>query len=124
MDIFLDDPSLAAQLRKSVELLADNAPDPAMGEILKQVLDGEKSLRDVVAATDFSEMFRPYAESAVTDAAHMTDDEKETMAKQGRLQVDAEYEAQVRATSGRPASVPEDSVDYFRNRGSIMESGW
>ncbi|NLG54441.1 MAG: hypothetical protein GX542_02140 [Rhodococcus sp.] len=123
MEVLRDDPALAAQLRKSVQVLADHAPDPAMGQMLRQVLSGDKNLRDVFAGTDFPEMFRPYTEAAVAEVAHMTDEEKEASVEQGRSQIDAAYEA-ARATQSAPASGEVDDDEYFRNRGSILKSEW
>ncbi len=124
LGVLRDDPALAAQLRKSVQMLADKSPDPAMRGLLLEVLGGQKSLRDVVTTTNFPEVFRPYAEAAVDEAAQMTEDEKEALAAEGRRQIDAEYEA-TRSAAGRLESEEgDDGDDYFRNRGSILNTGW
>ncbi|WP_127947774.1 hypothetical protein [Rhodococcus spongiicola] len=124
MSVLRDDPALAAQLRKSVQVLAEKSPDPAMRGMLLEVLAGGRSLRDVVTTTNFAEVFRPYTEAAVAEAAQMTEDEKEALAAEGRRRIDAEYEAARSATTRRPAPEHGDDDDYFRNRGSILNSDW
>lgn len=124
MGVLHDDPALAAQLRKSVQVLADHAPDPAMGQMLREVLSGDKNLRDVVTTTNFSEMFRPFTEAAVAEAAQMTDEEKEALAEQGRRQIDAEYEESLRHPSSQQEADEQDDDEYFQNRGSILKPGW
>ncbi|AOW92046.1 hypothetical protein BFN03_03240 [Rhodococcus sp. WMMA185] len=124
LGVLRDDPAMAAQLRKSVQMLADKSPDPAMRGLLLEVLAGQKSLRDVVTTTNFPDVFRPFAEAAVAEAAQMTDEEKEALAAEGRRRIDAEYEATL-AGARRPESEEYDEDDeYFQNRGSILSSDW
>ncbi|WP_127954965.1 hypothetical protein [Rhodococcus xishaensis] len=124
MGVLRDDPALAAQLRKSVQVLAEKSPDPAMRGMLLEVLAGSRSLRDVVTTTNFAEVFRPYTEAAVAEAAQMTEDEKEALAAEGRRRIDAEYEAARSAAARRASPIHGDDDEYFRNRGSILDSGW
>lgn len=117
------DPAMALHLRKSLRTLAAAAPDPEFKKLIGQVLDGRANLRDVVDSTAFSKVLDPLVSTAVTELSKLSDEERETLAMQGRQQVDEEYAAAVERAK-RDQARDDDDDEYFDNPPPILSRDW
>ncbi|PTR22919.1 hypothetical protein C8K36_110102 [Rhodococcus sp. OK519] len=113
-----NDPAMALQLRKSLQTLADAAPDPSFKKMVADVLSGRTSLRDVVDSATFSSVVNPLVTGAVTELSQLSAKEKEALAAQGQRRIEDEYAASI-------AEAPADSDDeYFDDPPPILGTDW
>ena len=77
---FRDRPAVDAAVRESLEVLRDQADDPAVRDRITAVLESRASLRDLARDDDFGAFLTPYAEEGWRHFEALSPEERERLA--------------------------------------------
>lgn len=117
LDIARGDRGLSQHLKASMRLLAERSEDHEFKALIKDALEGRRSLRDLAGSPAFERTLTPLVSSFAEKYRSLSEDERESMADEGQRQLD-----DLGASS--PTDLEEDDGDDGFYGGSVLRSDW
>jgi hypothetical protein len=107
LDVARGDVALSRHLKNSLEVLKDKVDDPEFGRMVDDITAGRRSLRDMVRSPVFARALDPLVEQGAETYRNLSDEERETLARQGEAQFE-----QLRQQLNDPNPEDPDDEDF------------
>lgn len=115
LDVARGDPAWSSHLRQALHRLRDTSDDSEFRELVEDVLQGRRSLRDVAFTPAFERVMNPRVEAFAERYEQLSQDERDRLADEGENQLQQHRAAIERRRRETDVRVEEDDANEWRN---------